>query len=132
MSKRKSKSLPLTKSGALIQAREILGPQASVRKVDAPVINPFDICGWYGGNLGPAQFEVVATGESWEAALDLAKQSPRAKEWEEFQIKEHNFLAEAVNSLRAKTKEFLANPRLTRLLSRNEIKTVRKGLSRAQ
>ncbi len=124
MSKRNTKDHPLPKGGALIQAREILGPSAHVQFLDNPVSNPYRISARLGGDYFAS--------DSWENVLALAKGSSEAKAWSEQQITQSNELAAAVNSLRAKTKEFLKDSKFMGLLNRSEVKFVLGGLKANQ
>ena len=93
MSKRHSKG-PLTKGGALIQARKLLGPAAFVfsRGQDH--------------YIGVAQYRLFQ-GLNWEQALQAVKESPEAKAWTEAQILVDAEIATAVNSFRAVRKKKL-------------------------
>jgi hypothetical protein len=119
MSKRNTKDHLLTKGQAIIQAREILGPNARVYALYNPTKCFID--------LGPDTV-ALARGETWEAALAVAGDSPEAKAWGEKGIAEHNALAEAVNSMKATAKKLLGT-KFALPLSRSEVKQVRKGLA---
>lgn len=102
MSQRKKPARRLNRGGAIIHAREILGPDACVFRAAEAV--------YIGNNEGP-----VASGKTWEEALEFARGSQPAKVYAEGRITLGNLFAAAFNSLRDKAREILKNPgKLTR------------------
>jgi len=103
---------PLTKGGALLKAREILGPSAGVRSFVSNCTLTMD-------NL------VMFTAVSWEQALKLAEESPEAERWNDKVIADANELANAINSLRATAIAILKKG--VKHLTKAEYKFVVKG-----
>ncbi len=104
---------PLSKGKALIQAREILGPSASVHS-------------FMGGFTIRLEHGPSFVAVSWEQALKLAQDSPQANQWNDKVIADANTLTDAVNSLRATAIKVLKAG--TKHLSRKEHRFVVAGV----
>lgn len=90
----------LSKGGALIKARDLLGPSASVFQ-DGPMF-------YIGVGDVPASnpnFTVPVVGHSWEQALKLAEDSDAAKQWHNEQVAIGNKIGAAKQSLAKTTLE---------------------------
>lgn len=97
------KQTRLSKGGALIKARDLLGPDAFVQGPTEK--HPgFNVRLWGVLGLGPID---ISHGSSWEEALERAKDSSHAQHWHNFQVAKGNEIARAKESL-AKTITHLA------------------------
>lgn len=117
---------PLTKGGALLKAREILGPDARVFQVDEDrYIGLMTSSSKY--SEAEAQVDVALVhGRSWEQVLKTAEETPEAEAWNDKVIEDANKLAEAINSLRATAIKIIKAG--TRMLTRKEKGFIRQGL----
>ena len=112
MSKRKPSNAPLSKGLALIHAREILGPAATVQRTatECKVIAP----------------GVALYGTDFEHILEEAQKHPQAEAWQNYKDDRKLAFIEAFNSLKAKARELLGPA--GKLLSRHERHFVRNSL----
>lgn len=110
MSKRNTKDKPITKGLALIQAREILGPGASV-KLPATIIAP----------------GVAIYGSDWEHALEQAAKEHQATVWQATKDGRKQAFLDAFSSLRAAARVLLGG-KDGKLLTRAEHHFVRNSL----
>lgn len=82
--------IPMTRGQALILARGILGPSASVLQ---------DSTLRFIG-VGIREVKYIATAHDWETALKQAADSPEARDWSDRQIDEGNEIALAEDNLK--------------------------------
>lgn len=113
MSKRKPSNAPLTKGAALIHAREILGPAATVQRTptECKVLAP----------------GVALYGTDFEHILKQAQQEPQAAAWQNYKDGRRQAFKEAVDSLRKTIREILGGKEIKHF-TRAEHKFVRGGL----
>lgn len=113
MSKRNTKDKPLTKGLALIQAREILGPSASVQRTPTE-------CKILAGNT-------IIYASTWETALEQAEKEPLAKAWQDFKDTRKLSLIDAMASLKDKAISILKGKE-GKLLTKSEHHFIRNSL----
>ncbi len=121
MSKRKPNQSPLSKGAALIIAREILGPDAHVFRAGNGAHHVGLI--QYGGYK-----RTLATGETYEAALEFAKKDPQADAWTNYKENRRNAFLDAFNSLRDTARAILGNKNAK--LERHELRFIQHSLGR--
>lgn len=96
----------LTKGAALMKARDLLGPSASVFQKGSMV--------YIGVGPIPARHpmaNIVASAPSWESAIMIAEDSPAATEWNDHMIDEGNAIALAEDNLK-KTRKAVSEKRV--------------------
>jgi len=115
MSKRNTKDKPITKGLALILAREILGPAATVQRT-------------------PTECKVIFPGgavyaQNWDVALEQSEKEPQAEAWQNYKDGRKQAFLDAVASLRKTIREILGSKDVQHF-TRAEHRFVRGALGR--
>lgn len=124
----------LTKGGALIKARDLLGPDAMVYTfVGQHHIGRFTSDPRYSDGVCPVEVTLTVDDHpDWESALNAVIDTKDARDWHDHQIAAGNEIAKAKQSLATTTKELALKKYqefMQRMVQDEQAKAIAKGES---